>query len=81
LAGHISDHVQRGTPPSRQSLATEEFGFRRDAIERERQLKRWSAQKKAALVAGEIKTLRNLSKRRRPRPETIRGRAPGSSIE
>ena len=34
------------------------------AIERERQLKRWSAQKKEALVDGDLATLKTLSKRR-----------------
>jgi predicted GIY-YIG superfamily endonuclease len=34
------------------------------AIARERQLKRWSAQKKAALIAGDFAKLKQLSKRR-----------------
>ena len=37
----------------------------RSAIERERQLKRWSAEKKAALIRGDLAELRRLSKRRR----------------
>jgi len=36
-----------------------------EAIERERQLKRWSAQKKAALIDGDAGTLKRLSRRRR----------------
>jgi putative endonuclease len=35
------------------------------AIDRERQLKRWSAEKKAALISGEIAKLKQLAKRRR----------------
>jgi putative endonuclease len=37
------------------------------AIDRERQIKRWSAQKKTALVRGDIRELKNLSRRRRPK--------------
>ena len=33
------------------------------AVNRERQLKRWSAKKKAALVAGNLASLKSLSKR------------------
>jgi putative endonuclease len=36
------------------------------ALNRERQLKRWSAQKKAALIRGDFGTVRKLAKRRRP---------------
>jgi putative endonuclease len=35
------------------------------AVRRERQLKRWTAQKKEALIAGNISLLKHLSKRRR----------------
>lgn len=35
------------------------------AIRRERQLKRWSGQKKEALIAGDLTTLHRLSRRRR----------------
>jgi putative endonuclease len=38
-----------------------------DAMERERQLKRWSAQKKAALISGDLRNLHLLAKRRRPK--------------
>jgi predicted GIY-YIG superfamily endonuclease len=36
-----------------------------DALHRERQLKRWSAEKKAALIARDSQRLKQLSKRRR----------------
>jgi len=38
-----------------------------DAISRERQLKRWSAQKKLALISGDLGVLRSLARRRRPK--------------
>jgi predicted GIY-YIG superfamily endonuclease len=37
-----------------------------EAVSRERQLKRWSAEKKSALIAGDLSRLRQLSRRRRP---------------
>ena len=43
---------------------SEECESTRSAISRERQLKRWSAQKKEALVAGDLSTLKRLSRRR-----------------
>jgi len=43
---------------------TEECASITDAVARERQLKRWSAEKKAALVAGDIEHLAQLSRRR-----------------
>jgi predicted GIY-YIG superfamily endonuclease len=46
---------------------TESFPTIDAAIERERQLKRWSAEKKAALISGDLTTLQGLSKRRRPK--------------
>ena len=36
------------------------------AVRRERQLKRWSAQKKEALIADDVLALKALSRRRRP---------------
>jgi len=36
------------------------------AIERERQLKHWSRQKKQALVSGDLADLKGLAKRRKP---------------
>jgi putative endonuclease len=43
----------------------EEHASTARAIARERQLKRWTANKKEALIAGDLKTLKTLSKRRR----------------
>jgi predicted GIY-YIG superfamily endonuclease len=44
---------------------SEEFATQASAIARERQLKRWSAKKKSALIAGDPSTLKLLSRRRR----------------
>ena len=41
-----------------------------EAVGRERQLKRWSAQKKAALISGDLRRLHLLAKRRRPKKRT-----------
>lgn len=38
------------------------------AVTRERQLKRWSGRKKEALIRGDLLMLKQLSKRRRPKP-------------
>jgi predicted GIY-YIG superfamily endonuclease len=46
---------------------TEQCPSSKEAIIRERQLKRWSADKKAALIAGDQKRLKQLSRRRRPK--------------
>jgi predicted GIY-YIG superfamily endonuclease len=43
---------------------SERFLSRTDASARERQLKRWSHQKKAALIAGNLERLKRLSTRR-----------------
>ena len=43
---------------------SERFLSRTDASVRERQLKRWSREKKAALIAGDLEGLKRLSKRR-----------------
>ena len=43
----------------------EEYPSAKSAIARERQLKRWNAEKKEALVAGQMSELHFLSKRRR----------------
>lgn len=40
----------------------EEYGTRKDAKNRERQLKKWSRKKKKVLIKGNIKELINLSK-------------------
>jgi predicted GIY-YIG superfamily endonuclease len=44
---------------------SEEVSSLRAAVHREKQLKRWSAAKKAALIKGDLQRLRALSKRRR----------------
>jgi hypothetical protein len=44
---------------------TEEFTSMDEAIRREHQLKRWSGQKKAALIEGDFATLKRLAKRRK----------------
>jgi putative endonuclease len=46
---------------------SEEYPTMSDAMWRERQIKRWSGQKKAALVSGDVQTLKALAKRRRPK--------------
>jgi putative endonuclease len=73
LATRIEQH-QAGVGASytarRRQIAlaySEEVSDRADAIARERQLKRWSAQKKRALIRGELNTLRQLAKRRTPK--------------
>jgi predicted GIY-YIG superfamily endonuclease len=38
-----------------------------EAMMRERQIKRWSAQKKAALISGNFELLHSLAKRRQPK--------------
>jgi predicted GIY-YIG superfamily endonuclease len=43
---------------------SETFGSEAEAIKRERQLKRWSREKKEALIAGNLERLKRLSKRR-----------------
>jgi putative endonuclease len=43
---------------------SERFLSKTDASARERQLKRWSRQKKAVLIAGNLERLKRLSKRR-----------------
>jgi predicted GIY-YIG superfamily endonuclease len=43
---------------------SERFLSRTDASARQRQLKRWSREKKAALIAGDLEHLQRLSKRR-----------------
>jgi putative endonuclease len=42
----------------------ETFRLEREALTRERQLKRWSRAKKEALIAGDLEKLKYLSKRR-----------------
>ena len=45
-------------------LYIESFEFECDAIRREMQVKRWSRSKKCSLIAGDIKELKALAKRR-----------------
>jgi len=45
-------------------IYSESFGSELDALTRERQLKRWSRGKKEALIKGDLKGLKHLSKRR-----------------
>jgi len=50
------------------------------ALSRERQIKRWSALKKEALIAGDLKALKSLSKRRRPKKcSGLSNDAPGAT--
>ena len=46
---------------------SEELPNLADATSRERQLKRWSAEKKLALISGDLGVLRSLARRRRPK--------------
>lgn len=48
-------------------IYSEMHGSSQRAISRERQLKRWSAEKKEALIAGDLGTLKRLSRCRRTR--------------
>ncbi len=41
---------------------SEEYGSTKDAIWRERQLKRWTSAKKEALIAGDFATLKRLTR-------------------
>jgi len=78
--GHTTDRDsrldwhQRGLASNHTSLRlpvelvySEEFFSLREARKRERQLKRWSALKKAALIRGDQHSLHLLAKRRRPK--------------
>ncbi|HEY49056.1 MAG TPA: GIY-YIG nuclease family protein [Dehalococcoidia bacterium] len=51
-----------------------EFETREDALERERQIKRWSRRKKQALIAEDWNSLIKYSKSRTNRPSTSSGR-------
>jgi len=72
LANRVAIH-QRGEGPTwtakRLPVAlafSESFPTRAQAIAREKQLKRWSHAKKAALIAADTAQLRALAKRRTP---------------
>jgi predicted GIY-YIG superfamily endonuclease len=45
----------------------EQYSSRQDALERERQVKRWSSQKKEMLVRGDLESLSGTSQRARTR--------------
>ena len=64
-AGHAVAY-RAGRRPVR-LVYTERCGSQEDAVRRERQLKRWSGKKKEALIAGDVATLKRLSRRRRPK--------------
>jgi len=52
---------------------TEELPTLKAAVQRERQLKHWSADKKAALIAGNRSLLKQLSRRRKPKARKTAG--------
>jgi predicted GIY-YIG superfamily endonuclease len=59
-AGFASKHTRLRLPV--QLAYSEKHSSRQETIGRERQLKRWSAEKKAALISGDITRLRQSSK-------------------
>ena len=58
IPGYTADHQPL------ELVHWEECGERIDALERERQLKRWTKAKKEALIAGRMKNLHELARRR-----------------
>ena len=64
---HNEGHGARYTAQRRpvRMVYAEEYASAGEALERERQLKRWTAQKKEALIAGNLAQLKQLSKRRK----------------
>jgi tRNA/rRNA methyltransferase len=60
--GQGAKHTSQNTPSD--ILYSEVFRSELEAIKRERQLKRWSRAKKEALIAGDMDSLRTLSKSR-----------------
>ncbi len=54
-----------GENPSVGLIYTEDYATVTAALKRERQLKRWTRAKKEALVAGDVQSLKRLSRRRR----------------
>jgi putative endonuclease len=64
---HNDGHGARYTAERRpvRMVYAEECASVEKAVRRERQLKRWTAQKKEALIAGNISLLKHLSERRR----------------
>ena len=53
-------------------LYTESYSTRTEALQRERQIKGWSRAKKEALMAGDLESLRALSKRGVKPPQNFR---------
>lgn len=64
---HNDGHGSRYTAARRpvRIVYSEEHESTVSVIARERQLKHWTARKKEALIAGDLTTLKSLSKRRR----------------
>ena len=64
---HNSGQATQYTAAGRPVLLaySETFKSQAEAVNRERQLKRWSAQKQEALIAGDSSTLKRLSRRRK----------------
>ena len=65
-SGEVSGYTKTRRPV--RLVYSESFGTRDDAFAAERQLKGWSRQKKAALIAGDWDRLRLLAQRRSPSP-------------
>ena len=63
--GTASNHTAKRRPL--EMVYIEAFGSLAEAVNRERQLKRWSGAKKEALIAGDTSALQALSRRRRKR--------------
>jgi predicted GIY-YIG superfamily endonuclease len=66
--GDGADHTSMRLPVD--LVYTEHHASLLTAIEREKQLKRRSAEKKGALVAGDMRHLKTLTRRRRPKRRT-----------
>jgi len=67
IEAHNNGYAVQYTACRRPALVaySEAFDTQAEAINRERQLKRWSAEKKEALIAGDLSTLKQLSRRRK----------------
>ena len=66
FARHVAKTGARHTAayPPDDVVYTEEFSFESEAIQRERQLKRWTRAKKMALISGDLERLKGLSRSR-----------------
>jgi predicted GIY-YIG superfamily endonuclease len=64
-AGFAARHTALRLPV--ELVYKEEHPSTQSAVRRERQLKRWSGQKKAALIRGDLAEVKRLSRRRRPK--------------